>query len=133
VDTAGDGFLCTFEGPAAAIRCAIAAGAKVATLNLRLRAGVHTGEVVVTDKGLAGIAVHIGARVAAIAGPAEVLATRTVRDLAAGSGIRFVGRGTHALKGVPGTWTLYAVDAKSVEEVAHSERGSNERRSGPPR
>jgi class 3 adenylate cyclase len=118
VDTAGDGFLCTFDGPAAAIRCAIAAGAKVATLDLRIRAGVHTGEVEISDKGLTGIAVHVGARVAGMAESAEVLATSTVRDLAAGSGIRFVARGAHALKGVPGTWTLYAVDTKSVEEVA---------------
>jgi class 3 adenylate cyclase/pimeloyl-ACP methyl ester carboxylesterase len=111
VDTAGDGFLCTFEGPAAAILCATAATANVGSLGLQIRAGVHTGEVEVADTGLTGIAVHIGARVAGTAGPGEVLATSTVRDLAAGSGIRFVERGAHQLKGVPGSWTLYVADS----------------------
>ena len=118
VDTAGDGFLSTFEGPADAIRCATAAAANVSLLGLQIRAGVHTGEVEIASKSLTGIAVHIGARVAGIAGPAEILTTSTVRDLAAGSGIRFVERGVHQLKGVPGTWTLYAADSDPVEGVA---------------
>ncbi len=110
LDTAGDGFLATFDGPARAIRCATAIVREVERLGLRVRAGVHTGECDIVDSKLAGIAVHIGARVAAAAGPGEVLASSTVRDLVVGSGIEFSDRGSHQLKGVPGEWRLYAVD-----------------------
>jgi pimeloyl-ACP methyl ester carboxylesterase len=109
VDTAGDGFLVTFDGPARAIRCAWAVRAAVDSLGLTVRAGLHTGEVEVRDGGVAGIAVHTGARVAATAGPNEILVSRTVRDLVAGSGIQFDERGVHEFKGVPGEWEVYAV------------------------
>jgi class 3 adenylate cyclase len=110
-DTAGDGFFATFDGPARAIRCAQAVIAGVGELGLELRAGVHTGECELHDTKVAGIAVSIGARVAALAMPGEVLVSRTVKDLVAGSGLEFTDRGTHALKGVPGEWVLYAVDS----------------------
>ncbi len=110
LDTAGDGFLATFDGPARAIRCATAIVQAVERLGLRVRAGVHTGECDIVDSKLAGIAVHIGARVAALAGPGEVLASSTVHDLVVGSGIAFSDRGSHQLKGIPGDWRLYAVD-----------------------
>jgi pimeloyl-ACP methyl ester carboxylesterase len=106
VDRAGDGFLTTFDGPARAIRCAQAIVASAAQERLGIRAGVHSGEVELLEQGIGGIAVHLGARVAALAEPGEVLVTTTVRDLVAGSGIEFVERGTHELKGVPGTWDL---------------------------
>jgi pimeloyl-ACP methyl ester carboxylesterase len=109
VDTAGDGFLATFDGPARGIRCAQAAAEAVRVLGLQLRAGLHTGEVELIDGGVGGIGVHIGARVAAAAEPGEVLVSRTVKDLVAGSGIEFADRGEHELKGVPGSWRLYAV------------------------
>jgi class 3 adenylate cyclase len=109
IDTAGDGFLARFDGPARAIRCAVDLRRAVAGLDLRLRIGVHTGEVERLDGKLGGIAVHIGARVAALAGPGEILVSGTVRDLVAGSGIGFEDRGTHQLKGVPGEWRLFAV------------------------
>ncbi|MGE5690698.1 MAG: adenylate/guanylate cyclase domain-containing protein [Pseudomonadota bacterium] len=108
VDTAGDGFFASFTGPARAIRCALAAGAAVRDLGLALRAGVHTGEVERVGDGLRGIAVHVAARVAAAADPAEVLVSQTVKDLVAGSGIGFDDRGERELKGVPGRWRLYA-------------------------
>jgi class 3 adenylate cyclase len=111
VDTAGDGFLATFDGPARAIRCAVAAVDAVRGLGMEIRAGVHTGEVEVSNGDLRGIAVHIGSRVSGLAGPSEVLVSRTVADLVAGSGIVLVERGEHALKGVPGTWQVYAVAA----------------------
>jgi class 3 adenylate cyclase len=106
VDRAGDGFLTTFDGPARAIRCAQAIVASAAKEGLEIRAGVHSGEVELLEQGIGGIAVHLGARVAALAAPSEVLVTTTVRDLVAGSGIEFAERGTHELKGVPGTWDL---------------------------
>ena len=106
VDRAGDGFLTTFDGPARAIRCAQAIVASAAQEGLEIRAGIHSGEVELLEQGIGGIAVHLGARVAALAAPGEVLVTTTVRDLVAGSGIEFVERGTHELKGVPGTWDL---------------------------
>jgi pimeloyl-ACP methyl ester carboxylesterase len=109
IDTAGDGFLAAFDGPARAIRCAQAIRESVAELGLAMRAGIHTGECEVIDEKLAGIAVHIGARVAGQAGPGEILASSTVRDLVAGSGIAFAERGTAELKGVPGEWRLFAV------------------------
>jgi pimeloyl-ACP methyl ester carboxylesterase len=110
IDTAGDGFFATFDGPARAIRCACAIEDAVgASLGLELRAGLHTGECEVMGDKVGGIAVHIGARVAAQANPHEVLVSSTVKDLVAGSGLRFVDRGAHVLKGVPGEWRLFAV------------------------
>ena len=111
IDTAGDGFLATFDGPARAIRCAVALREGVKELGLEVRAGLHTGEVEVSGETVRGIAVHIGSRVSGLAAPDEVLVSRTVADLVAGSGIVLADRGEHALKGVPGTWQLYAVDA----------------------
>jgi class 3 adenylate cyclase len=108
LDTAGDGFFAVFDGPARAISCARAIVGGVRELDLEVRAGVHTGECEVQDGKVTGIAVNIGARVAAAAGPMEVLVSRTVKDLVAGSGIEFEERGTHELKGVPGAWALYA-------------------------
>jgi class 3 adenylate cyclase len=107
----GDGFLATFDRPESAVRCACAVVQSVESLGLQVRAGVHTGEVEVDGADVRGIAVHIGARVSALASPGEVLATRTVVDLAAGSGVRFVDRGEHELSGVSGTWTLHAVQS----------------------
>jgi len=108
IDTAGDGFLATFDGPARAVRCALAITAAMPEIGLQVRAGVHTGEIEFVGGDVRGIAVHIGARVAAIAAPGEVLVSGTVRDLVAGSGIEFSDRGEAALKGVPGTWRLFA-------------------------
>ena len=99
VDTAGDGFFATFDGPARAIRCARAIAVETAALGIEVRAGVHTGEVEVADGKVAGIAVHIGARVGAVAGPSEVLVSQTVRDLVAGSGLAFEDRGEHDAQG----------------------------------
>ncbi|MGH2408200.1 MAG: adenylate/guanylate cyclase domain-containing protein, partial [Candidatus Limnocylindrales bacterium] len=109
VDTAGDGFLATFDGPARAARCALSSISAVRDLGLEIRAGLHTGEVVRAGDSMAGIAVHIGARVAALASASEVLASSTVKDLVAGSELHFSDRGAHALKGVPGRWRVYAV------------------------
>src|SRR5262244_2130241 len=109
VDTAGDGLLATFDGPARAIRCACSVRERVHALGLQVRIGLHTGECDLTSDGVVGIAVHIGARVAALAGPDEILVSSTVRDLVAGSGLAFADRGTHSLKGVPGEWRLYLV------------------------
>lgn len=109
VDTAGDGFLATFDGPARAVRCAREIAASAVPLGLQVRAGVHTGEVERLGAKVAGIAVHIGARVAAAAGPGEVLVSSTVRDIVAGSGLVFEDRGSRELKGVPGEWRLFAV------------------------
>ena len=110
VDTAGDGFLATFDGPARAVRCACASVEAVRELGLEIRAGVHTGEVEVAGgTRIRGLAVHIGARVAGLAGAGEVLVSSTVKDLVAGSGIEFSERGSHELKGVPGEWQLFAV------------------------
>ena len=109
VDTAGDGFLAAFDGPARAIRCAEAIRADAAKDGLRIRLGLHTGEVEVVRDKLAGIAVHIGARVAAQAAPGQILVSSTVRDIVAGSGISFEDKGIHPLKGVSGEWHLYAV------------------------
>jgi pimeloyl-ACP methyl ester carboxylesterase len=109
IDTAGDGFFAAFDGPARAIRCAEAISKGVRPLGVEIRAGLHTGECEVIGEKVGGIAVHIGARVAAQAGPSEVLVSSTVKDLVAGSGIAFEDRGTHTLKGVPGEWRLFAV------------------------
>jgi class 3 adenylate cyclase len=109
IDNTGDGFLASFDGPARAIRCACAIRGQVSTLGLEIRAGVHTGECERVGAKLAGLAVHTGARVAALAGPSEVLVSQTVKDLVAGSGIEFESRGVHVLKGVPGEWQLFSV------------------------
>lgn len=109
IDTTGDGFLATFDGPARAIRCALAIRDDVQRLGMRIRTGLHTGECELMGNKVGGIAVHIGARVMAHCGANEVLVSSTVKDLVAGSGIRFEERGAHELKGVPGTWHLYSV------------------------
>ncbi|HET7524627.1 MAG TPA: adenylate/guanylate cyclase domain-containing protein [Burkholderiaceae bacterium] len=110
LDTAGDGFLAAFDGPARAARCARAIVGKVRALGIAVRAGVHTGECeLMSDGKLGGIAVHIGARVAAMAQPGEVLVSSTVRDLVGGSGLAFEDRGLRSLKGVPQQWHLFAV------------------------
>ena len=109
VKTLGDGFMATFDGPARAIRCAAAIREAVERLDVRVRIGIHTGEVELRGDDVGGIAVHIAARVAALAGAAEVLVSRTVTDLVAGSGIEFAERGAHELKGVPGSWQLYSL------------------------
>jgi class 3 adenylate cyclase len=111
LDTAGDGFFATFDGPARGIACARAIIGGVAQLDLSIRAGLHTGECQLQDGKVAGLAVSIGARVAAAAGPGQVLVTGTVKDLVAGSGFEFQPRGEHELKGVPGSWPLYEVPA----------------------
>jgi len=110
LDTAGDGFFASFDGPARAIRCGSAVVAAVRELDLEVRAGLHTGECELVDGKVGGIAVHIGARVAAQAAPGEVLVSSTVKDLVAGSGIRFAERGTVELKGLSGEWSLFAVE-----------------------
>ena len=109
IDTAGDGFLATFDGPARAVRCACAISGAVKDLGIEIRAGLHTGECEVMGDKLGGIAVHIGARVSAVAAPGEVLVSSTVKDLVAGSGLEFEDRSMHALKGIPGGWRLFAV------------------------
>jgi len=110
VHPTGDGFLVTFDGPARAIECAAAIRRALRQLGLEVRAGIHTGEVEIMDNDVTGIAVHIGQRVAAHAQPGETLVSRTVVDLVTGSDIQFTDRGEHQLKGVPGTWHLFAVD-----------------------
>ena len=107
VDTAGDGVFARFDGPARAVRAASAIVDGVRALGLEVRAGVHTGEVELLGDGVSGIAVHVGARIGALAGPGEVLVSSTVKDLVAGSGLEFAERGPTELKGVPGTWTIY--------------------------
>jgi pimeloyl-ACP methyl ester carboxylesterase len=109
VETAGDGFLATFDGPARGIRCARSICQETRALGLEVRAGLHTGEVEIAGAALRGIAVHIAARVAGLAGPGEVLVSSTVKDLVAGSGIEFEDRGSRALRGVPGEWRLFTV------------------------
>lgn len=111
VKTTGDGFLATFDGPARAVECACAIRDAAAQLGLQVRSGVHTGEVEIRADDVAGLAVVIAARVAALAEPGAVWASRTVADLVVGSGLQFADRGAHELKGVPGTWNLYAVDS----------------------
>jgi pimeloyl-ACP methyl ester carboxylesterase len=111
LNTAGDGFLATFDGPARAVACAISIRDAARALGLEIRFGLHTGELERAGSEIRGIAVHTGARVAGLAGPGEVLTSSTVRDLVAGSGLEFEDRGSHALKGVPGEWRLYAVTA----------------------
>jgi class 3 adenylate cyclase len=110
VDLAGDGALATFDGPARAISCACGIRDAAQSLGLSIRAGLHTGEIELLDTGIGGLAVHIGARVAALADKDEVLVSAAVPPLVAGSGIQFGPRGTHTLKGVPGQWTVYRVE-----------------------
>ena len=109
VKSTGDGVLATFDGPARAIRCACALRDGVRPLGLEIRAGLHCGEIELHDDDVAGISVHIGQRVASLAGPSEVLVSRTVADLLAGSEIAFADHGEHELKGVPGTWRIFEV------------------------
>jgi class 3 adenylate cyclase len=111
VDVAGDGFLATFDGPARAIRCACSIRDAVRRVGLEIRAGLHTGEVERRGRSVAELAVHIGARVAALAEANEVLVTDTVKALVIGSGISFADRGAHLLKGVSDPWRLFAVDS----------------------
>ena len=111
LDTAGDGFFASFDGPVRAIRCALAINDMVGELDLEVRAGLHTGVCEIRGDKIAGLAVNVGARVAALATQREVLVSSTVKDLVAGSGIEFEDRGEHELKGVPGSWRLYAVSS----------------------
>jgi class 3 adenylate cyclase len=111
VNTSGDGFLAMFDGPQRAIRCAMAIRDAVQTLGIEVRAGLHTGECEVRGHDIGGIAVHIGARVSALAGPNEVLVSSTLRDLVIGSGLEFEERGSYELKGVPSEWRLFASPA----------------------
>jgi class 3 adenylate cyclase len=110
IDTAGDGFLAAFDGPARAVRCACAISDEVRALGLEIRAGLHTGECEWMGGKVGGIAVHTGARVAAQARAGEVLVSGTVKDLVAGSGLVFQDRGVQSLKGIPGEWRLFAVE-----------------------
>jgi class 3 adenylate cyclase/pimeloyl-ACP methyl ester carboxylesterase len=112
VNTSGDGFLAMFDGPQRAIRCALSIRDAVQALGIEVRAGLHTGECEVRGDDIGGIAVHIGARVSALAGPNDVLVSSTLRDLVIGSGLGFEERGTHALKGVPGEWRLFVVASR---------------------
>ena len=111
IDTAGDGFVASFDGPARGIRCAQAIAESVSALGFSIRAALHTGECEVIDGKLAGIAVHIAARVAALAEPDEVLVSNTVKDLVVGSSVAFAERGAHELRGVPGRWSVFAVES----------------------
>ena len=110
VKTTGDGILATFDGPARGVRCARAIADEIRPLGIEVRAGLHTGECEVMDHDIGGIAVHFGARVAALAGAGEVLVSSTVKDLVAGSGLRFGDRGRQSLKGIPGEWHIFAVE-----------------------
>jgi class 3 adenylate cyclase len=109
LDTAGDGFFASFEGPGRAIRCALSIVDAVRSLGIEVRAGLHTGEMALVDKKVGGIAVNIGARIAAMAAPSEILVSQTVRDLMVGSDLMFEDRGRHELRGVPGSWNVYSV------------------------
>ena len=112
VKTTGDGFLATFDGPARGVRCASAIAEEIQPLGIEVRAGLHTGECEMIGDDVGGIAVHIGARVASLAGASEVLVSSTVKDLVAGSGLRFADRGTKALKGIPGEWRIFAAEGR---------------------
>ena len=118
VDVAGDGFFATFDGPTRAVQCAIAVAEAIRAIGIEVRAGVHTGEVETIAGKAGGIAVVIGSRISAMAGPGEVLVSSTVRDLVAGSGLVFEDRGGHALKGVPGDWRLFL--ARSGEQLGRA-------------
>ena len=120
IDTAGDGFFASFDGPARAVRCAMAITDAVRQLGIEVRAGLHTGEVERIGEKIGGLAVNIGARVAALAAPSEVLVSQTVRDLMVGSDLTFADRGSHELKGVPGVWSLYAARKDSAPGASTS-------------
>jgi pimeloyl-ACP methyl ester carboxylesterase len=124
VKTTGDGMLALFDGPARGVRCAEAVRDQVAELDLQVRAGLHVGEVELRGEDVGGLAVHIGARVAALAGPGEIVVSRTVRDLVAGSGLSFVERGEHELKGVPDRWPLYVVASDRSPLTAYAPEAS---------
>jgi class 3 adenylate cyclase len=111
IDTAGDGFVASFDGPARGVRCAQAITDSVIALGLSIRAGLHTGECEMAEGKLAGIAVHIAARIAALAAPGEVLVSNTVKDLVVGSSVTFTERGAHDLRGVPVRWSVFAVES----------------------
>jgi class 3 adenylate cyclase len=110
IDTAGDGFFATFDGPARGIRCACAIRDDISNLGITIRAGLHTGECELMEDKVSGIAVHIGARVMEKADPGEVLVSSTVKDLVAGSGLQFNDRGKYDLKGIPGEWRIFLVE-----------------------
>jgi class 3 adenylate cyclase len=110
LDTAGDGFFASFEGPGVAVHCACAIVRSLRELDLEIRAGVHTGECERIGEKLGGLAVHVGARIAALASGGEVLTSRTVRDLVVGSGLKFTDRGTHRLRGIDEPWQVFAVN-----------------------
>lgn len=114
VDAQGDGWLATFDGPARGVRCALAIRDRLAASGIDVRAGLHTGEIDLRSRGIGGLAVHIGARVSSLAEPGEVLVSRTVKDLVAGSGLVFSERGRHVLKGVPDEWQLFAADDRAA-------------------
>ena len=133
VDTAGDGFFAVFESPTEAVRCAAAVAPAVRRIGLDVRVGIHTGDVETSREKVSGIAVHIGARLMALAGPGEVLVSGTVRDLVAGSGDEFIDRGRHELKGVPGTWQVLSLVLPELAEpaaIAVAEEGAEPRVSG---
>jgi class 3 adenylate cyclase len=111
VKTTGDGILATFDGPGRAVRCALAFSAAAGQIGLPLRAGLHTGEIELRDRDVGGIAIHAAARVMAQAQASEVLVSRVVTDLVAGAGLKFAGRGSHELRGIPGKWDLFAAQA----------------------
>jgi class 3 adenylate cyclase len=127
VKTIGDGFVATFDGPARAVRCAAQIGEEIERLGLELRTGLHTGECELVGNDVAGIAVHITARVTAEAEPGEVLVSSTVKDLVVGSGLEFADRGLHALRGVPDDWRLYALERSSVAWPSRPVRASQPR------
>ena len=116
IKSLGDGILATLPGPAAAVRCARNLLEDTAALGLRLRAGIHTGECLVIGDDLGGLAIHIGARIASAAGPCDVLVSSTVKELVIGSDLCFADRGEHELKGVPGTWRLFALADPQEDE-----------------
>jgi class 3 adenylate cyclase/pimeloyl-ACP methyl ester carboxylesterase len=123
IKTTGDGFLATFDGPTRAVECAAAITADSSIPEIRVRAGLHTGELELMGDDVGGIAVHVAARVCALAGPGQVLASRTVRDLTAGSGIGFKDFGRHELKGVPDEWDLYEVSSTPRTDAPDPSRG----------
>jgi class 3 adenylate cyclase len=110
IQTTGDGFLATFDGPARAVRCGVEIARDVQALGLEIRVGLHTGEVELLDGGVGGIAIHLAQRVMTTALPGQVIVSSTVKDLVVGSGIEFANRGSHALKGMPGEWLLFEVE-----------------------
>ena len=117
LDTAGDGFFAAFDGPARAVQAAAALREPLRAIGLEVRAGIHTGECEVSDGKIVGIAVSIGARISSLAGPGDVLVSSTVKDLVAGSGLRFEDRGEHQLKGIPEVWHLFALAAVTAPQV----------------